>query len=65
MEIQMTEEKNLLLLATAADEHDEVDFESTAFEDSEKSDFEDSEKSDFEDQFREIALQDVMAQNGY
>ncbi len=57
MEIQMTDEKNLLLLATAADEHDEVDFESTAFED--------SEKSDFEDQFREIALQDVMAQKGY
>lgn len=57
MEIKMTDEKNLLLLATAADEHDEVDFESTAFED--------SEKNDFEDQFREIALQDVMAQKRY
>ena len=57
MEIQMTDEKNLLLLAIAADEHDEVDFESPAFED--------SEKHDFEDQFRGIALQDVMAQKGY
>ena len=41
MEIKMTDEKSLLLLATAADEHDEVD------------------------QFREIALQDVMAQKRY
>ena len=57
MEIQMTDEKNLLLLATAADEHDEVDAESPAFED--------SEKHDFEDQFRGIALQNVMAQKGY
>ena len=56
MEIQVTNEKHLQLLATASDEHDEVDFESTAFEH--------SEEDDFEDQVREIALQDVMAQKG-
>ena len=56
MEIQVTNKKHLLLLATASDEHDEVDFESTAFEH--------SEEDDFEDQVREIALQDVMTQKG-
>ena len=57
MEIQVTNKKHLLLLATASDEHDEVDLESTAFEL--------SEEDDFEGQVREIALQDVMAQKGY
>ena len=57
MEIQVTSEEHLQLLAAAADEHDEVDFESTAFEH--------SEEDDFEDQVREIALQDVMAQKAY
>ena len=54
MEIQVTREEHLQLLAAAADEHDEVVFESTAFEH--------SEEDDFEDQVREIAVQDVMAQ---
>ena len=54
MEIQVTSEEHLHLLAAAADEHDEVVFESTAFEH--------SEEDDFEDQVREIAVQDVMAQ---
>ena len=42
------------LLATTADEHDEVEFESTAFEH--------SEEDDFEGQVRKIALQDAMAE---
>ena len=55
MEIQVTnKKKHLLLLATASDEHDEVDLESTAFEL--------SEEDDFEGQVREIALQDAMAE---
>ena len=55
VEIQVTnKKKHLLLLATASDEHDEVDFESTAFEH--------IEEDDFEGQVREIALQDAMAE---
>ncbi|MDB9968969.1 hypothetical protein OAE08_04800 [Gammaproteobacteria bacterium] len=50
----MTNKKHLLLLATASGEHDEVDFESTAFEH--------IEEDDFEGQVREIALQDAMAE---
>jgi uncharacterized protein YggE len=57
MEIQVTSEEHLQLLAAAADEHDEVDFGSTEFEH--------SEEDDFEDQVREIAVQDVMAQKAY
>ena len=57
MEIQVSSEEHLQLLAAAADEHDEVEFESTAFEH--------SEKNSFEDQVREMALQDVKEQKAY
>lgn len=57
MEIEVNSEEHLQLLAAAADEHDEVEFESTAFEH--------SEEDSFEDQVRESALQDVMAQKAY
>ena len=57
MEIEVLSEEHLQLLAAAADQHDEVKFESTAFEH--------SEEDAFEDQVREIALQDVMAQKLY
>jgi uncharacterized protein YggE len=57
MEIQVSSEEHLQLLAAAADEHDEVEFESTAFEH--------SEKNPFEDQVREMALQDVKEQKAY
>ena len=58
MEIQVTnKKKHLLLLATASDEHDEVDFESTAFDL--------SEEDDFEGQAKEITLQDVVAEKDY
>ncbi len=57
MEIEISSEAHLQLLAAAADEHDEVEFESTAFEH--------SEEDTFEDQVREMALQDVMAQKAY
>ena len=36
MKIQVSSEEHLQLLAAAADEHDEVEFETTAFEHSEK-----------------------------
>ena len=48
IEIQVSSEEHLQLLAAAADEHDEVEFESTALEH--------SEKNSFEDQVREMAL---------
>ena len=57
MEIQVTNKKHLLLLATASGEHDEVDFESTAFEL--------SEEDDFEGQVKELTLQDVVAEKHY
>lgn len=57
MEIEVSSEEHLQLMAAAADEHDEVEFESTEFEH--------SAEEDFEDQVREIALQDVMAQKAY
>lgn len=57
MEVEVISEEHLQLLAAAADEHDEVDFESTEFEH--------SEEDAFEDQVRELALQDVMAQKTY
>lgn len=57
MEIEVNSEEHLQLLAAAADEHDEVKFESTEFEH--------SDEDAFEDQVREMALQDVMAQKTY
>ena len=57
MEIEVVSEEHLQLLAAAADEHDEVDFQSTAFEH--------SEQDAFEDQVTQMALQDVMAQKAY
>jgi len=57
MEIQVSSEEHLQLLAAAADQNDEVEFESTEFEH--------SEEDAFEDQVREMALQDVMAQKAY
>ena len=57
MEVQVNSEEHLQLLAAAADEHDEVEFESTEFEH--------SDEDAFEDQVREIALNDVMAQKAY
>ena len=57
MEIQVSSEEHLQLLATAADENDEVEFESTEFEH--------SEEDAFEEQVREMALQDVMTQKAY
>ncbi|PCI75377.1 MAG: hypothetical protein COB20_13005 [SAR86 cluster bacterium] len=57
MEIEVISEEHLQLLAAAADEHDEVEFESTEFEH--------SEEDAFEDQVREMALQDVMAQKAF
>ncbi|MEX0964576.1 MAG: SIMPL domain-containing protein [Pseudohongiellaceae bacterium] len=57
MEIEVSSEEHLQLLAAAADENDEVEFESTQFEH--------SEEDAFEDQVRELALQDVMAQKAY
>ncbi len=57
MEVEVNSEEHLQLLAAAADEHEEVEFESTAFEH--------SEEDAFEEQVREMALQDVMAQKAY
>lgn len=57
MEIEVLSEEHLQLLAAAADQHKEVEFESTEFEH--------SEEDAFEDQVRELALQDVMAQKAY
>ena len=57
MEIEVSSEEHLQLLAAAADEHDEVEFENTEFEH--------SEEDSFEDQVREMALQDVMTQKDY
>ena len=57
MEVEVSSEEHLQLLAAAADEHDEVDFESTEFEH--------SEEDAFEQQVKETALQDVMAQKAY
>ena len=57
MEVEVNSEEHLQLLAAAADEHEEVEFESTEFEH--------SEEDAFEDQVRELALNDVMAQKAY
>lgn len=57
MEVEVSSEEHLQLLAGAADEHDEVEFENTEFEH--------SEEDAFEEQVRELALADVMAQKAY
>jgi uncharacterized protein YggE len=57
MEIEVSSEEHLQMLAAAADENDEVEFESTEFEH--------SEEDAFEDQVRQIALQDVMEQKAF
>ncbi len=57
MEIEVNSEEHLQLLAAAADENEEVEFESTEFEH--------SDEDAFEDRVREIALEDVMAQKAY
>lgn len=57
MEISVSNEEHLQLLAGAADSHEEVAFEKTQFEH--------SLEDEFESQVRELALQDVMAQKAY
>lgn len=57
MEVEVSSEEHLQLLAAAADEHDEVEFESTEFEH--------SAEDSFEDQVREMALNDAMEQKAY
>lgn len=57
LEVEVGTEEHLQLLAAAADEHDEVEFERTEFEH--------SEEEAFEVQVRELALQDVMEQKAY
>ncbi len=57
MEVTVTSEEHLQLLARAADTHDEVEFEQTEFEH--------SLEEQFEVQVREAALADVMAQKAY
>jgi len=57
MEVEVASEEHLQLLAAAADEHDEVEFENTEFEH--------SEEDAFEDRVRDMALQDAMAQKAY
>lgn len=57
LEISVNSEEHLQLLAAAADDNDEVEFELTEFEH--------SLEDDFEDQVRELALQDVMEQKAY
>ena len=57
LEVNVETEEHLQLLAAAADENDEVEFESTEFEH--------SEADEFEIQVRERALQDVMEQKAY
>ena len=54
MEVEVSTEEHLQLLAAAADEHDEVDFERIVFEH--------SEEEASEQEVRELALQDVMEQ---
>lgn len=57
LEVDVETEEHLQLLAAAADENDEVEFERTEFEH--------SEEEAFEVQVRELALQDVMEQKAY
>ena len=57
LEVSARNEEQLQLLASMADEHDEVEFERTEFEHSEE---ESSER-----QVRELAIEDVMEQKAY
>ncbi len=57
MEVTVTTEEHLQLLASAADENEEVEFESTEYEH--------SLEAEFEDQVRELALADVMEQKAF
>ncbi len=57
MEVNVSSEEHLQLLATAADNNEEVKFESTAYEH--------SLEDEFEDQVRALAMEDVMAQKTY
>lgn len=57
LEVSVSSETHLQLLAAAADNNNEVKFEDTEFEH--------SLEDDFEDQVRELALQDVMEQKAY
>ena len=57
MEVNVSSEEHLQLLAAAADNNDEVKFESTAYEH--------SLEDEFEDQVRALAMEDVMAQKAY
>lgn len=57
MEVSVSSEEHLQLLAAAADSNDEVSFE--------KTEFEHSLEEEFEAQVRELALQDVMQQKAY
>ena len=57
MEVNVSSEEHLQLLATAADNHEEVKFESTAYEH--------SLEDEFEKQVRALAMEDVMAQKTY
>lgn len=57
LEVEVSSEAHLQLLAGAADQYDEVDFESTEFEH--------SEEEAFEKQVRELALEDVMEQKAF
>ena len=57
MEVTVSSEEHLQLLAAAADDNPEVKFERTEYEH--------SLEDDFEDQVRELALRDVMEQKAY
>lgn len=57
LDVEVASEQFLQLLAAAADEHDEVEFESVEFEH--------SAEEDFETQVRELALADVMEQKSF
>lgn len=57
LEVTVSSEEHLQLLAAAADAHEEVEFENTEFEH--------SLEDDFEDQVRELALQDAMEQKAF
>ena len=57
MEVSVSREEHLQLLAAAADGNKEVEFEQIQFEH--------SQEEEFEAQVRELALQDVMEQKTY
>ena len=57
LDITVSSESHLQLLAAAADTNDEVEFESITFEH--------SEEEEFEKQVQELALQDVMEQKAF